>query len=432
MKTSLCQVLLWIAAVMLAGAGCAHSGKNRPPRPPMPPKAGLAAESGDATSDEAKTTDIRLKLNPSKMLQHASEPDDGASATNVPMDLYERVEKEETEEPPRLRLTLDPAVVEAMQLQALDEVSSEEEADIHPKNAFTRWLDGYHKRMFCRMDNAVRRVDTMWLTEDIKPYEYELSTFKLKLLLRAGGRSNDDSSDYKVKFRADFALPGLKRRLHLFLDDTDRDALPGTDPMELGDENRVGARVVRELRHSDLDFGGGVRLHSGKPVAFGDVDWRWKWDKSLGGILNLTPRGYWYSDEGLGQTTTLTWTRWISERRIFQYRASERSTEETHGWEFEQTVRFAWLRSGNTRGLIAQASIFPHYGVEGDFHWDDSLLNLTWRGALYRKWIYYTVTPQVEFPREDDYKPKPSLRIGLEIFIGGKSENLDICIPASD
>ena len=160
-------------------------------------------------------------------------------------------------------------------------------------------------------------------------------------------------------------------------------------------------------------------MHSGVPVGFGELNWRWKWEKSLGGILGLTPRVYWYSDDGFGQTTSLTWTRQVSERRIFQFRTAEHSTEETDGWEFEQTVRFAWLNKVKTRGWMVQASVFPH---NQDSKWvcDDSLISLTRRGALYRKWIYYTVTPQVEFPVEDDYHAKPSLRIGLEILMGGK------------
>ncbi len=52
------------------------------------------------------------------------------------------------------------------------------------------------------------------------------------------------------------------------------------------------------------------------------------------------------------------------------------------------------------------------------------MINLSWRDALYRKWIYYIVTPQVDFPREDDYEPRPSLRIGIEILFGGKIGSL--------
>ena len=64
-------------------------------------------------------------------------------------------------------------------------------------------------------------------------------------------------------------------------------------------------------------------------------------------------------------------------------------------------------------------SAFPHYKDSG-LTWDDYLVNLTWRGALYRKWVYYTLTPQVEFPQEDDYQAKPSIRIALELLMGGK------------
>jgi hypothetical protein len=413
---ALVGILRWGLVLMLAGSGCARLSNPPRPAPPMPPKvdefgdsiaAGNIPDAGN--QDKVSGRDFRMKLAPSAMLAPTPSEHQTLAETAI--------------EPPRLRLQLDPSRIRDMQLHEIEELRSEEEADIHPRNGFVRWLDGFHERLYCRMDNAVRRVDTLWLTEEVRPYDYELSTFKLKLLMRAGGRSNEDSTDYKVKFRADIAIPGLKRRLHLFLDDADRDALPGQDPMELSDDTRVGARVSRTLRHSDLDFGGGVRMHSGVPVGFGELNWRWKWDKTLGGILGLTPRGYWYSDEGFGQTTTLTWTRLFGEKVAIQFRTAEHSTEETNGWEFEQTVRFALLRSGRTRGWVAQASTFPHY-KDSDLFWDNSLLSLTLRRALYRKWIYYTLTPQVEFPVEDDYHAKPSFRIGLEILMGGKIGDL--------
>lgn len=378
---------IWTLALLvaLAGAGCARFGKKPVPCPP-PDQAEIPAVQADTGTPGG----------------HSGE---------------------ETAPHRNGYLRLDPSKIRDMQLREIEEMSSEEEADIRPQNRFTRWLDGFHERLYCRMDNAVRRVDTMWLTDDVRPYDYELSTFKLKLLMRAGGRSNEDSTDYKLKFRADIAIPGLKRRLHLFLDNADRDDLPGADPMEQGDDTRLGARIGRTLQHSDLDLGGGVRMRSGTPVGFGELNWRWRWEQTLGGMLGLVPRGYWYSDEGFGQTTTLTWTRPTTGSQVIQFRVAEHSTEETNGWEFEQTVRYAWLRSGKTRGWVMQASTFPHY-KDSDVFFDNSLINLTLRRALYRKWIYYTLTPQVEFPVEDDYRAKPSFRIGLEILMGGKIGDL--------
>jgi hypothetical protein len=370
------QVLLWALALALAGPACARFCKrplmaaSQPPEgqtvmPVVEKGAGAGQFNGNG----------RLKLNPSKIL--------------------------------------------ALQMQELNgQNQGEREAVLRRPCPFTGWLDRVHERWYCRMDNAVRRVDTLWLTEDVVPYDCELSTFKLKTLARVGGRSKDGNLDYKLKFRADFALPGLERKLHLYLDNAGRNALPGADPMDQEDDPRVGLRaLVKTIQNSQLDLGGGLRLHSGKPVLFSDLEWRWQRDL-MTGQLRLIPRGFWYSDDGFGQTTTLTWTRKISEKRIFQYRTAERSTEGTDGWEFEQSLRFAWLRSGQARGWVAQASVFPHY-KRSDWFWDESLVNITWRGALYRKWIYYTLTPQVEFPKEDDYHARPSFRIGLEILMGG-------------
>ncbi len=318
---------------------------------------------------------------------------------------------------------LDPDKVRSLQQQAIQEQRGEEaEAVDPPRNGFTRWLDRAHETWYCRMDDAVRAVDVKWLSEDM-PYDYELSTFRLSSLARIGGRGKEKDAEVKVRFRGDLALPGLQRKLHLILDNAGRDELPGSDPMTQEDDTRLGLRTMwKTLRHHELDVGGGLRWRSSGPVAYGDVEWRWR-REGLGGEIRLSPRGYYYTDDGFGQTTTLTWTRPIREKTIFQLRTAERSTESTRGVEFEQSVRIAWLRSGRGRGWVAQASVFPHL-KSSEWIWDDALVNLTWRDALYRKWIYYTVTPQVQFPEEDGHEARPSLRIGLEILFGGRVGNL--------
>ncbi len=327
-----------------------------------------------------------------------------------------------TQGKPDDRLKLDPRKVLALQMQALNAQSDKEGALIQRQNRATRWLDNFHRCWYCRMDNAVRRVDTQFLTEDAR-YDPELSTFKLKLMTRMGGKSSEGDFDMKVRFRADVALPGLEKRLHLFLDNAGRDSLPGQDPMKQESDTRLGVRAaLKTMKDSELSLGGGLRWREAHPVAYTALDWMWDW-KLDGGTIQLNPRGVYYSDEGFGQKVTLSWTRPSGKKKLFQIRLAERSAESLEGVEFEQSLRFAWLRSGKGRGWVAQASVFPHL-VSSDWIWDDSLVNITWRDALYRKWIYYTITPQVQFPKEDEYQPKPSLRIGLEILFGGKIGDL--------
>ena len=320
------------------------------------------------------------------------------------------------------RLKLDPSKVLALQMQALDVQRAEDEAAIHPCNCFTKWLDGVHEHLYRGLDNAVRWLDTKWAAADT-PYEYQLSHFKLNALARVGGRSSDSDFEYKLRFRGDLALPGLERRLHLTLDTDANEDLPGADPLKRPENKRLGLRaMLKELKNSELNLGGGLKWRDSRVVTYTSLEWdfRQNWAEA---VLRLSPRVFFYSDDGFGQKTVLTWTRPAGHRKLFQILSAERVTEKTKGFEFEQSLKFAWLRSGKGRGWIAQASVFPHLKSDGWF-WDDALLNITWRDALYRKWIYYTVTPQVQFPREDDYNPQPSLRIGLEILFGGETGEL--------
>ena len=320
------------------------------------------------------------------------------------------------------KLKLPPERVLKLQLRELKEQN--EPHDVGPRhvNGFTRRLDAYHRRLYCLMDNAVRTVDLKWLAED-KPYEPELSTFRLRLYSRYGGRSSDKTSDFKIRFRGDMALPGLERKLHLVLDNAGRDSLPGTDPMKKESDPRLGLTAMfKGLDGGDLSVGGGLRWRAARPVAYLSLDWRW--ERPLGaGKFCLDPRAFYYTDDGLGQQTVVTWTRQLGAKTYFQSRTAERTSESRDDVEFEQSLRFAWLRSGKGRGWVAQGSVFPHIR-SSDWYWDDSLVNLTWRDALYRKWIYYTITPQIQFPKEDAYEPRPSLHIGLDILFGGKSGDL--------
>lgn len=308
--------------------------------------------------------------------------------------------------------------VQTLQVESLYDQQGQDTTAVRHQNGFTRWLDQTHQLWFCRLDNAVRWLDRKWLAED-EPYDHELSTLNLRTIARIGGRRSEEEADFKVRVRVDMALPGLERKLRLFIDNSDLDKLPGADPLKQKTSTRIGARVLLQpVRDSKLSAGGGLKWRHSKPVGYADVDWRWE-RRLAAGNLSLTPRGYYFTDNGWGQMTTVAWRKQVGTHHVFQIRTAERTSESLEGVEFEQTLRFAWFRSGRGRGWVAQASVFPQL-ISSDWVWVNSLLNVTWRDSLYRKWIYYTITPQVEFPKEDGYQARSSLRVGLEILFGGR------------
>jgi hypothetical protein len=323
-------------------------------------------------------------------------------------------------EPPErtARQEQDLLEVHTLQMESLYAQQGQDSTAVRRQNKFTGWLDVTHQRLYRRMDNAVRWLDTMWLGED-DPYDHELSTLNLRTIARVGGRRSQGEADVKVRVRLDMALPGLERKLRLIVDNSDLDALPGADPLKQKTSTRIGARVLlRPVRDSKLAAGGGLKWRHSKPVGYLDADWRWE-HKLANGNLSFNPRVFYFSDDGLGQMTTLAWMKQVGERQLFQIRTVERSSESLEGVELEQTLRFAWFRPGRGRGWVVQTSVFPQI-VSSEWIWANALVNVTWRDSLYRKWIYYTITPQVEFPKEDSYQARTSLRAGLEILFGGR------------
>ncbi len=387
---------IWVAALAWTLAPvCAHAEKQ------------TAKEANAALSAPAKAASAQKK-SPARAKKKAGKTKAKAKKKTAP-------------DTPHHPLKLNPKHVLTLQMQALN--AQYEGEDFSPRhNRFTRWVDDVHARTYRWMDNAVRRVDMSWLADDV-PYDPETSMFRLKLLGRYGGRSSEPDSEFKVRFRADVALPGLEHRLHLFVDNADRESLPGTDPMKQNDDTRIGIRAaLRTLKNSELSMGGGLRWRHSQPVAYVSLDWKWERDMGAGRFC-LNPHAVCYTDDGFGQTIAMRWTRALGARTYFQTQTAERSSESREDVELEQSLRFAWLRSGKGRGWVAQASIFPHIR-SSDWYWDDSLVNLTWRDAFYRRWIYYTITPQVQFPKEDEYEARPSIRFGLEMYFGGKSSDL--------
>lgn len=295
-------------------------------------------------------------------------------------------------------------------------------------NRLCHWIDSFHDNTFLLVDNLVRALDLSWTLPGTE-YPAELSSFSLTPMVRVGGRGNDDDFKAKLKLRVDTALPGIERRFHLIVDNLGRDYLPGSDPLEREDDWRVGVRSGWDAPKNDLKFGvgGGLRFHSLKAVAYADADA--KWEHSLaGGRFRVSPRVYVYTDRGWGHETRVSWQRWFGrlDRWGIKLSAAEEHSEHLAYFAFEQTLKIARAQSDRqNRGWLFQDSSFPHIREgSGDFYLDDALVNLSWKTPVYRRWCYATVTPQVDFAKEDKREPRFSLRFALEILFGGESRRL--------
>lgn len=321
-------------------------------------------------------------------------------------------------------IELDSDAIHDEQTRVLREQNAgADEALFTATNNFTETIDRWHANTFRWLDNAVRTLDLRWSSGD-NDYDPEISTFALALFARVGGRGDDGDFDAKARFQAGLALPGLERRLKIVADNIGRDDLPGTDPMKRESDLRVGLQAkIDSFFGERWDLGGGVRWRNHKPVGYIDLEWHWT-AALFGGNLDFRPRGFWYSDDGFGQEATLFWTGSRTGRVVWQLLSAETAKESTSGIHLEETVRMAVPFRTKGCGWLFQASMFPHLREENHTKFDDFVLNVTWRAPLYRRWIYYHLTPQLDYAAEDNHDPRFSFRFGIEILFGRETKDL--------
>ena len=294
-------------------------------------------------------------------------------------------------------------------------------------NGVRRWLDAFHDGTFRLFDNLVRTLDLSWALRGAD-YHEELSSLSLSPMVRVGGRGDDGDFDAKLKVSVDTALPGLEHRFHLVADNLGRDSLPGSDPMKRESDWRLGViggwEVFREAKFS---LGGGLRWRSGSVVGYADADITWKIPLAEG-LLRISPRVFWYTDNGWGHDAHAAWQRWFGSAESWglELSCAENHTEHDASFDFEQTVKVAYAQSeSKTRGWVFQASLFPRVrDGNAESYIDDALLNVSWKSPVYRRWCYATLTPQVDFAKEDSREPRFSLRFALEILFGGETRRL--------
>lgn len=316
--------------------------------------------------------------------------------------------------PPDTGFQIDTNAVARQQRRELRRQASTADTPlIAATNAFTRAIDDWHERIFRWFDDSVRAADTWFLDAD-DTYTNELSSCRLTLQGRVGGRSNESDFELKPKFRADLALPGLHDRVDLFVDNLGRTALPGDDPLTADHDTRVG---VRTTLADWTDFDVGARYSDGFK-AYAELSARGQLGSSTN-YLRLQPFVGYDTEAEFYQQTSLIYRRDLSSNLVVRLNAAEGWENDVPGVRFETTARVAIPLAAHGRGWVFRASAFPRTLHDSTFI-DNYILNFGWNDILYRRWIYYSVTPQLDFAKEDDHHPHASLRLSVTILFGGK------------
>ena len=278
-------------------------------------------------------------------------------------------------------------------------------------------LDGTRANLNAQYQEVARKLDSFFKRPDA-PESSTNSTARARLMLKL---EDGESPSLSAAFSAKMALPFAEERLHLFVDNIQRGALPGDEDPTLGDDSfQVGMRfwLLQSIR-SHLSLEGGVKLH-GIPDPFGQVEY--KYEQRLDGwVGRFTQDGFCYTKEGLGELSQVDIERPFQNKALFRSTTAANYTQESTGVQFEQTLLTDIPLPGQRRNLILSTSVFAQ--DNGCFLMEDYRAFVTYRTVFFRPWLILEITPQIEFPRERNYEFTPSIQVGFEIWFGSLPED---------
>ena len=273
-----------------------------------------------------------------------------------------------------------------------------------------------HQELFEWMNERVQRGDEYFM-DPTAPAKREDSFFSLEVIFSVDDNAESVGIDQSVNAR--LAIPNIENRLHLFINNLKPMTLPGTDPRDQIGDPRVGLRgVLQKTDFSFIHLDGGIRW-SGGPVAFTELTLSYS-IKAKGWNLGFeNSEAYYTDDDGLSTMNQIGLMRKLSPEILFRAVSACKWGQNTWGVEFSEMMYLGYIIAGENDRLGAEA-----IGLRGVVFWhkngpalmDNTRIKLEYRRRGFRKWLYYTLTPILEFPQDNEFKPTVSLEAGVQIF----------------
>ncbi len=230
---------------------------------------------------------------------------------------------------------------------------------------------------------------------------------------------------FALQGRAKLSLPLTEKRLHLLLETDPEKNITGNatgkatqSPPVRPDEVIMPGSYAAAVRYQKAEEGGwsfgtdvGIKLRSRlQPFARA----RGSYAAPLGEWrLKVAQSVFWFNTIGAGESTQLDLERIVSAAVLF--RASSNATWLHDKQSFDLRQDFTVYHVLNERtALLHQASVIgvsqPQSQVTG------YVLLTNYRYRLHRDWLFFELSPQLHFPKEQNYRLNPLLLMRLQIL----------------
>lgn len=239
-------------------------------------------------------------------------------------------------------------------------------------------------------------------------------------LTRAVGRGAERR--FVLSGRAKVHLPNVEKRLHLVLETNPDKNLTGEEAQAKAspigqvaapESYAAAARIEKseeKLWHLSADAG--IQFQGADTSPFARARGRFevpldKWS------LKASETFFWFRNTGTGATTQLDFERHISEPQLFRASTNATWLMKTGSFDIRQDLSLFHALDDRT-ALLYQASAI---GVsKPKLQVNEYVLLFLYRYRLHHQWVYAEISPQLHYPRTDNYRVLPMLVLRLEVL----------------
>ncbi|MGS0674861.1 hypothetical protein [Shewanella sp. 0m-4] len=215
---------------------------------------------------------------------------------------------------------------------------------------------------------------------------------------------------YRANLNARLHLPGVTKRVKLILDSTGED-----DPF---------AFIKSPNDKNERDIGLRYDWYAKDRVSFNikanfkpkvEARWRYTYPISDSTVTRLTQKLY-QEKKVTGESTEFDVEHAFNETFVGRWSAVAQYESRGNGWEFGSSAKL-YQYINNKQALSYQASI---YGVNEPYHYvKNASVSLTYRQNVARDWLFYSITPEYNWSKEDEFSERINqfiLTFSLEVL----------------
>ncbi|MAR91561.1 MAG: hypothetical protein CML06_11870 [Pseudomonadales bacterium] len=264
------------------------------------------------------------------------------------------------------------------------------------------------------------RMDAYFAGEEYDNFDFDNDTYLRLSLDQRWIEAGRMESDVDYKFRLD--LPGTKERYRLVLaydDDNDQsleERRRPTDGEVPTDERSLFAGLLRTLSDEggewETKLSGGIKVKlppdpfvRARAKRYVTLNPQWQ--------LELRSGAEWFNSSGFRGSFDVIFKRLLTENLLFQASTPFDWREEEDTLEFGQV--FSLYQDITSRDAIRyQLAMFGtslHSSKVNTYY-----VSADYRRRIHKNWLFMDLTPQLAFPREEDFQGVASLTLSLEIY----------------